>query len=139
MTWHRIYGPHRSGWCGDDSLYEEESIYGWGPHLPDPVDGTESRVCEFEFTVAYYVEALDGDPTADIEPTQWVVSEAWHVAKRDAALETVDDEYEYPRDGGDLRIFTSFEEAKARCKRLAEEDESWKLAWDPTITDQEDR
>lgn len=85
------------------------------PFLPDPeIDGTDSGACEFEFTVAYYVEALDGDPASGIEPTQWGVFEAWHVEKRDASLETVDDDYEYPRDGGDIRIFTSFEDAKAR-------------------------
>lgn len=139
MTWRRIYGPHRSNWCGDDALYEEESVYGWGPLLADPLLAETSWCCEFEFTIAYYVVALDGRAAeaSGEEPTQWGVDEAWIATHRDANLDVIDDDYHYPPDGGDIRIFASFEDAKARCKRLAEQDESWKLAWDPTITDQE--
>ena len=86
MTWRRIYGPHRSDWCGDDSLYEEESIYGWGPFLPDLEDGTPSGACEFEYTVAYYVVALDGERVG--EAHELAVAE--HAGEEQPAAEHAD-------------------------------------------------
>lgn len=124
-AWQRLTGPDDTYQvCGDDAVFEIGSVYGFG--TPD----AEPR-CEWECEVVYYVEEADKAETVPPLGRRWVVSEMSH-SYRNVDDDSADDEYDY-QSGGCALFHHSLEEAEACARRLAAEDESWKLAhWDPT-------